>query len=60
VIIAPPDHWLVKRRRIKLADIARETFLLREPGSGTRALMLGLFAAADLPDAFARLTAPAR
>jgi LysR family transcriptional regulator for metE and metH len=50
VIIAPPDHWLVKRRRIKLADIARETFLLREPGSGTRALMLGLFAAADLPD----------
>jgi LysR family transcriptional regulator for metE and metH len=43
VIIAAPDHWLAKRGRIALADIARETFLLREPGSGTRALMVGLF-----------------
>ncbi len=49
VIIAAPDHWLVKRRRIPLADIARETFLMREAGSGTRALTLGLFSAVNLP-----------
>ena len=49
VIVAAPDHWLVRRRRIPLADIARETFLLREPGSGSRALLLGLLSAANLP-----------
>jgi len=49
VIIAAPDHWLVRRCGIPLADIARETFLMRESGSGTRALMLGLFASANLP-----------
>ncbi len=50
VIIAAPDHWLAKRRNIALGDIGRETLLLREPGSGTRALMLGLLAAANLPE----------
>ena len=49
VIIAAPDHWLAKRRAIPLAVVARETFLLREPGSGTRALMLSLFSATNLP-----------
>lgn len=49
VIVAAPDHWLVRRRRIPLAEIARETFLLREPGSGSRALLLGLLSAANLP-----------
>jgi LysR family transcriptional regulator for metE and metH len=49
VIIAAPDHWLAKRRAIPLAEVARETILLREAGSGTRALMLGLFSAAGLP-----------
>jgi DNA-binding transcriptional LysR family regulator len=49
VIIAPPDHWLAKRRQIPLAEVARETFLLREPGSGTRALLLGLLSVANLP-----------
>ena len=49
VIIAPPDHWMAKRRAIALAEVAQETILLREPGSGTRALMLGLFSAAGLP-----------
>jgi LysR family transcriptional regulator, low CO2-responsive transcriptional regulator len=49
VIIAAPDHWLAKRRNITLGEIGRETLLLREPGSGTRALMLGLLAAANLP-----------
>src|SRR4051812_5424111 len=50
VIIAAADHWLVRHKRIALAEVARETFLLREPGSGTRALMLGLFGSADLPE----------
>ena len=49
VVIAAPDHWLVRRRRIPLAEIARETFLVREPGSGSRALLLGLLSAANLP-----------
>jgi LysR family transcriptional regulator for metE and metH len=50
VIIAPPGHPLARRgrRRVKLPDVARETFLLREPGSGTRDLMRRLFGAADL------------
>jgi LysR family transcriptional regulator for metE and metH len=39
VIIAPPDHPLAKRRGLKLADLACEFFLVREPGSGTRLLM---------------------
>jgi LysR family transcriptional regulator, low CO2-responsive transcriptional regulator len=47
VIIAPPDHRLARRRGISLKEVAREAFLLREPGSGTRTLMLGLFAAID-------------
>jgi LysR family transcriptional regulator for metE and metH len=49
VIIAAPDHWLANRRAIPLTEIARETFLLRETGSGTRVLMLGLLSAANLP-----------
>lgn len=49
VIIAPPDHPLAGRRTIPLRDVARERFLLREPGSGTRTLLLGIFSGADLP-----------
>jgi DNA-binding transcriptional LysR family regulator len=36
VVIAPPDHPLARRRRVPLADIADETFIMREKGSGTR------------------------
>lgn len=42
VIVAAPDHWLVTHEKIPLAVVARETVLLREPGSGTRALLLNL------------------
>ncbi len=38
VIIAPPDHALAKRRAISPQDIAGETLLMRELGSGTRLL----------------------
>ena len=43
VIIAPPGHALVGRTGVALAEVAAETFLLREPGSGTRDLMQRLF-----------------
>ncbi len=44
VVIAPPNHSLVGRRRVPLAALARETFLIREPGSGTRSAMERFFA----------------
>lgn len=36
VVIAPPAHRLARRRSIRLAEIADEPFIVREPGSGTR------------------------
>ncbi|MDD5300695.1 MAG: LysR family transcriptional regulator [Gallionella sp.] len=44
VVIAAPDHPLAKLKRIKLARLAQETFLSREPGSGTRGAMERVFA----------------
>jgi LysR family transcriptional regulator for metE and metH len=44
VVVAAPDHPLVGRRMLPPAVLAEETFLLREPGSGTRTLAQGLFA----------------
>ena len=38
VIIAPPDHPLAHRRHIPPSEIAGETLLMREVGSGTRLL----------------------
>jgi DNA-binding transcriptional LysR family regulator len=49
VIIAAPDHPLAGKRRIPLERLARETFLIREPGSGTRGLLERLFAERGLP-----------
>jgi len=43
VIIAAPDHPLVGRPGVPLSVVGRETILLREPGSGTRALLRRLF-----------------
>jgi LysR family transcriptional regulator for metE and metH len=43
VIIAPTSHRLARKSNIALADVAGETFLMREPGSGTRGLMEQLF-----------------
>jgi LysR family transcriptional regulator for metE and metH len=48
VIIASPAHRLAPRHGITLAELADETFLLREPGSGTRMLMQRLFGS-DMP-----------
>jgi DNA-binding transcriptional LysR family regulator len=48
VIIAPKGHWLENDLGLNLTDLVHETFLTREPGSGTRTLMEGLFQKADL------------
>jgi len=38
VIIAAPDHPLADNKKVKLQELSDETFLLREPGSGTRGM----------------------
>jgi len=43
VIIAQTGHRLARKARLKLLDLREETFLTREPGSGTRGLMEQLF-----------------
>jgi DNA-binding transcriptional LysR family regulator len=44
VIIAAPDHPLAKQHLIPPLRLKDEVFLVREPGSGTRALMEKFFA----------------
>jgi LysR family transcriptional regulator, low CO2-responsive transcriptional regulator len=44
IIIARPDHVHANQRQVGAAALAAETFLVREPGSGTRLLMERLFA----------------
>jgi LysR family transcriptional regulator for metE and metH len=44
IVIGPPDHPLAARDRITRAELSAETFLMREPGSGTRQLSEDLLA----------------
>ena len=44
IIIAAPDHPLAQQSDISLSALKDETFLLREPGSGTRTVANKLFA----------------
>ena len=44
VVIASPEHPLCDRKRIPLARLAEETFLMREAGSGTRMAIERFFA----------------
>ena len=48
VIIAAPDHPLSGKRRILEELIAKQTFIVREPGSGTRLAMEKFFAERQL------------
>lgn len=48
VVIAPPDHPLVGKKRISVEVLAAESFLVREAGSGTRGAMERFFAARGL------------
>jgi LysR family transcriptional regulator, low CO2-responsive transcriptional regulator len=43
VIIAAPDHPLAGQRRVAVERVATETFIVREPGSGTRLAMQQFF-----------------
>jgi DNA-binding transcriptional LysR family regulator len=43
VIVAPLTHRLRHARRFDLQELAEDTFLLREPGSGTRAVAEHMF-----------------
>jgi DNA-binding transcriptional LysR family regulator len=44
VVVAPPTHPLLGHKNITLAQLAKERFLVREPGSGTRLTVDRLFA----------------
>ena len=48
VIIAPPDHPMAKRRAIPPTELAGETMLMRESGSGTRMLSERFFTAVGM------------
>ncbi|MBI3699719.1 MAG: LysR family transcriptional regulator [Afipia sp.] len=48
VIIAPKGHWLENDFGLAAVDLAHETFLTREQGSGTRMLMEQLFESTEL------------
>lgn len=43
VVFARSDHVLAREKKIPFARLAREPFLMREPGSGTRAMTLRIF-----------------
>jgi LysR family transcriptional regulator, low CO2-responsive transcriptional regulator len=44
VVISAPEHPLAKLKRVKFSQLAEETFLSREQGSGTRSAMERVFA----------------
>ena len=43
VVIAPPDHPLVEKKKISMQRLQEETFVVRESGSGTRIAMERFF-----------------
>jgi DNA-binding transcriptional LysR family regulator len=47
-IIAAPDHRLARSRSIPASSLAQQEFVVREPGSGTRAAMERFFADAHI------------
>ncbi len=55
VIVAPRDHPLVGVPRISLARLQKESFVMRERGSGTRDALLEHFESRGVPPPRARL-----
>ena len=49
VMIAPAGHALSKQRNIPLSAIENESFVVREPGSGTRSAIERFFARHEIP-----------
>lgn len=43
VVLAPPDHPLAHEKNIPISRLAKEPWLMREPGSGTRKAVERLF-----------------
>lgn len=48
VVMAPRDHPLVGKKNIPLSEIAKQPFIIREPGSGIRDATMRLFEAKGL------------
>ncbi|HWP47379.1 MAG TPA: LysR substrate-binding domain-containing protein [Candidatus Limnocylindrales bacterium] len=48
LLVASPSHPLTREKQIPLSRLASETFLVREPGSGTRMALERLFKEAGL------------
>lgn len=49
VLVAAPSHRLAALRNVSIEELGREHFLLREPGSGTRAALENALQEAGLP-----------
>ncbi len=49
VVLAARNHPLAKEKNIPIARLAEETFIMREPGSGTRKALQQLFEAHNVP-----------
>lgn len=48
VVLAPANHPLAGKKKIPLAEVAKENFVVREEGSGTRSAIERFFAAHDV------------
>ena len=48
VLVVPSDHILARRKSVKAADLRKEKFILREPGSATRAAIVNHLQKSDL------------
>lgn len=48
VLVIPPNHLLARKKVIKVADLRKERFIVREPGSATRAAILNHLQKSDL------------
>ncbi len=43
VVVAHPEHYLVREKKVSLKELAREEFVIREQGSGTRSAVERFF-----------------
>ena len=48
VLVVPSNHILARKKSVKVADLRKEKFILREPGSATRAAVVNHLQKSDL------------
>lgn len=48
ILVVPPNHVLTRKKSVKIADLRKEMFILREAGSATRAAVAHHLKKADL------------